>query len=77
LEQRRSPFNEGSPPREGPVHWVKPELVAEIAFAEWTQNDLLRQPRFEGLGPDKKPKECRRERPKTKVGTETAKHTTD
>jgi bifunctional non-homologous end joining protein LigD len=43
---------------------VRPELVAEIAFAEWTQNGLLRQPRYEGLRPDKAPRECRRERPK-------------
>jgi DNA ligase D-like protein (predicted ligase) len=64
LHQSRSSFDEGSPPRGEQVHWVKPELVAEIAFAEWTQNGLLRQPRFEGLRPDKKPKDCRRERPK-------------
>ncbi len=37
--------------------------MAEIAFAEWTQNGLLRQPRYEGLRPDKKAIECRRERP--------------
>ena len=37
--------------------------MAEIAFAEWTQNGLLRQPRYEGLRPDKKASECRRERP--------------
>jgi DNA ligase D-like protein (predicted ligase) len=63
LEQRNSPFDEGSPLAGPQVHWVKPQLVAEIAFSEWTQNGLLRQPRFEGLRPDKKPKECRRERP--------------
>lgn len=64
LDQQRSPFAEGDPPHRESVHWVKPALVAEIAFGEWTQNGLLRQPRFEGLRPDKKPKECRRERPK-------------
>jgi len=64
LEQRRPPFEEGEPPDRPGVHWVKPRLVAEIGFAEWTQNGLLRQPRFEGLRPDKKPHECRRERPK-------------
>jgi len=70
LEQRRSPFDEGNPPHGEQVHWVKPELVAESAFAEWTQNGLLRQPRFEGLRPDKKPKECHREQPTTGVKTE-------
>jgi len=62
-EQKSSPIDEGDPPRGPHVHWVKPELVAEIAFGEWTQNGLLRQPRFEGLRPDKSPRECRRERP--------------
>ena len=63
LEQRSSPFDEGDPPRGAHTHWVRPQLVAEIAFGEWTQNSLLRQPRFEGLRPDKKPHQCRRERP--------------
>jgi bifunctional non-homologous end joining protein LigD len=63
LEQKRSPFDEGDPPNRGQTHWVRPLLVAEIAFGEWTQNGLLRQPRFEGLRTDKKPRECHRERP--------------
>jgi bifunctional non-homologous end joining protein LigD len=41
---------------------------AEIAFAEWTQNGLLRQPRFEGLRTDKDPRDCRRERPRDTQG---------
>ena len=45
------------------IHWVRPQLVAEIAFAEWTQNRLLRQPRFEGLRTDKTAREVRREQP--------------
>jgi bifunctional non-homologous end joining protein LigD len=65
LEQPRSLFQEGSPPVGDMVHWVKPQLVAEIAFSEWTQHGLLRQPRFEGLRPDKKPRECHREWPET------------
>ena len=63
LEQPRSPFVEINRLHGGPAHWVKPSLVAEVAFAEWTQHGLLRQPRFEGLRPDKKPQECRRETP--------------
>jgi bifunctional non-homologous end joining protein LigD len=62
LEQDDSPFDEGEPPHGENVHWVRPRLVAEIAFGEWTQNGLLRQPRFEGLRTDKKPRECKRER---------------
>src|SRR4029078_6133783 len=47
----------------GPVTGVDPKWLAKIAFAEGTQNGLLRQPRYEGLRPDKKAIECRRERP--------------
>ena len=54
ITQERCPFDEGDPPRGPGVHWVKPRLVAEIEYAEWTQNGLLRQPRFEGLRMDKK-----------------------
>src|SRR5262249_15274535 len=64
LERPESPFVEGDPPRGAGVHWVEPRLVAEIAFAEWTQHGLLRQPRFVGLRPDKKPRQARRERPR-------------
>jgi bifunctional non-homologous end joining protein LigD len=64
LEQTRSPFTEGDPPRGSQVHWVKPQLVAEIGFAEWTQNRLLRQPHFEGLRIDKKARQVHRELPK-------------
>lgn len=64
LEQVDSPFKVGHPPAGPGVHWVKPELVADVAFAEWTTSGLLRQPRFEGLRSDKDPRECRRERPR-------------
>jgi bifunctional non-homologous end joining protein LigD len=43
------------------VTWVKPELVAQIKFAEWTQDGLLRQPVFLGLREDKAAKAVRRE----------------
>jgi DNA ligase D-like protein (predicted ligase) len=64
LEQARSPFATGDPPLGKHVHWVRPALVAEIAFAEWTQNGRLRQPRFEGIRTDKSPRECRLEKPR-------------
>jgi bifunctional non-homologous end joining protein LigD len=39
------------------VHWVKPELVAEVAFTGFTSDGLLRHPRFHGLREDKSPGE--------------------
>ena len=61
-ETNRSPFPHGVEAlRE--VHWVKPELVAEIKFSEWTHETAaggakLRAPVFLGLRKDKNPKEC-------------------
>ena len=46
-------------PRMKDSTWVKPTLVAQIAFAEWTAADRLRQPVFLGLRRDKSPRECR------------------
>jgi DNA ligase D-like protein (predicted ligase) len=48
-------------PRKG-VHWARPELVAQIAFGEWTQDGKLRQPRYLGLRDDKRPEDVVRER---------------
>ena len=42
-------------------HWVKPELVAEVAFFEWTRSGDIRQPSFKGLREDKSPPEVVRE----------------
>jgi ATP-dependent DNA ligase len=35
------------------VHWVRPELVAEVKFLAWTEDNLLRQVVYEGLREDK------------------------
>jgi len=43
------------------AHWVTPDLVAEIAFAEFTHDDVLRHASFLGLRQDKKAAEVRRE----------------
>jgi bifunctional non-homologous end joining protein LigD len=45
------------------VHWVRPELVAEVAFTEWTSDGRLRHPSFKGLRDDKKATDVVRERP--------------
>ena len=47
------------------VTWVKPELVGEIEFIEWTSDGSLRHPSFQGLREDKPAKEVVREMPKT------------
>jgi bifunctional non-homologous end joining protein LigD len=43
-------------------HWVKPVLVCQIKFTEWTRNERLRQPVFLGMREDKNPKEVFREK---------------
>jgi bifunctional non-homologous end joining protein LigD len=63
LETPESPFAETrpSPPA---AHWTRPELVAQIGFAEWTREGRLRQPRFLGLRDDKPAREVVREQPR-------------
>ena len=64
LEQERSPFDRGNPPRAG-VHWAKPRMVAQIGFSEWTTAGQLRHPRFQGLRRDKSPADVIREVPQS------------
>jgi bifunctional non-homologous end joining protein LigD len=67
LERRAGPFarDPGAGldglPRSG-VHWVKPKLVAQVGFTEWTGDGKLRHPRFLGLREDKKAEEVIREK---------------
>jgi len=56
LATANSPF-EPAPPGHG-VTWLRPRLVAQIAFAEWTQDGKLCQPAFLGLRDDKNPADC-------------------
>jgi DNA ligase D-like protein (predicted ligase) len=51
MEIPSSPFSDPVPPKG--VHWVRPELVAQVEFTEWTSDGKLRHPRFSGLRPDK------------------------
>jgi bifunctional non-homologous end joining protein LigD len=62
LETDESPFAEVHPVPRG-TRWVKPELVAQIAFAEWTRDGRLRHPRYLGLRDDKPAREVVREEP--------------
>jgi bifunctional non-homologous end joining protein LigD len=55
LVQSKPPFVD--PPREKGVTYLKPKLVAQISFQEWTADRKLRQPVFLGLRDDKRPEE--------------------
>jgi bifunctional non-homologous end joining protein LigD len=62
LEQKANPFA-ARPPGSARAHWVKPELVAQVKFSEWTSDGKLRQPAFQGLRADKPATAVVRERP--------------
>jgi bifunctional non-homologous end joining protein LigD len=62
LAQGDSPFGAGDPPRRDTT-WIKPELVAQVAFTEWTRDGRLRHPRYLGLRDDKPARDVVRERP--------------
>jgi bifunctional non-homologous end joining protein LigD len=63
LETRESPFVDARPIPRG-TRWIRPELVAQVGFAEWTNDGRLRQPRFLALRDDKRPSDVLRERPR-------------
>ena len=61
IEKGDPPFSKDSLPKKN-VHWVKPKLVGQVGFTEWTGAGKLRHPRFKGLRRDKKPKDVIREK---------------
>jgi bifunctional non-homologous end joining protein LigD len=62
LATDESPFADfGRKRKPKDVHWVKPELVCEVAFTEWTDAGTLRHPTFQGLREDKSAREVVRE----------------
>jgi bifunctional non-homologous end joining protein LigD len=77
LRKKENPFE--SPPAEARrgANWVKPELVAQVNFATWTADNLVRQASFKGLREDKPAGEVRREEaivaPRAR-GTKSASH---
>jgi bifunctional non-homologous end joining protein LigD len=62
LRRSDSPFEIGAP-KARDTTWVEPELVAQVAFTEWTRDGSLRHPRYLGLRDDKPARDVVRERP--------------
>jgi bifunctional non-homologous end joining protein LigD len=62
IETEKMPFAER--PKGVKGHWVKPKLVAEVAFTEWTGDGRIRHPVFHGLRSDKDPQAITREQEK-------------
>ena len=64
LEAKSSPFDRLPDKRSGEIwHWMKPKLVIQVAFADWTQDGILRQPRYLGMREDRDPGTVIREEP--------------
>jgi bifunctional non-homologous end joining protein LigD len=59
LKTTKMPFDE-KPPLNATTTWVKPQLVAEVKFSEWTKDNILRTPIFLRLREDKSPQEVQR-----------------
>ncbi|MGH1551125.1 ATP-dependent DNA ligase [Leifsonia poae] len=60
--ERKTRTMEGVPSADARgAHWVRPDLVGEVEFAEWTGPGRLRQPSWRGLRPDKRPDQVVRE----------------
>lgn len=70
LKARMAQIRVDSPPVNEPpdrrtardAQWIRPELVAEVSFTEWTDDGMLRHPAFHGLREDKRPEQVVREK---------------
>ena len=58
IEVDSCPCTLGAVPKAKGAHWVRPEIVAEVKYKEFTDQGLARQPSFSRFRPDKRPHEC-------------------
>jgi bifunctional non-homologous end joining protein LigD len=69
LYKKLAPLHTDDSPFTGPTgryrrpHWVKPQLLAEVSFAQWTSDGHIRHAVFQGLRTDKTPRGITREKP--------------
>jgi ATP-dependent DNA ligase len=63
LEIDKPPFTKATGLPRLRAHWVRPEIVVQVAFTEWTVHDKLRHPHLLGVRTDKSAREVVRERP--------------
>ncbi len=68
IEQPRSPFTKATGLPRIRAHWVRPDIVVQVAFIEWTVHGKLRHPRLLGVRFDKNPRDVVRE------GTDQSQH---
>ena len=62
IKRETSPFQQAPKARtDEKIFWLEPQLVAEVRFAQWTEENLLRQASFKGLRADKNPKDIKKE----------------
>lgn len=57
MRTTRSPFKP-APKTNEPVQWVKPKIVCEVKYSEWTADKRMRHPVFIGIREDRRPAEC-------------------
>ena len=63
VERSTPPFTKGTGVPRVRAHWVRPEIVVQVSFIEWTPHGKLRHPRLIGVRFDKDPRDVTREQP--------------
>lgn len=73
LKRTHPPFKLAPKPKsKEKITWLEPELVAEIKFAEWTKDNLLRQASYKGIRTDKNPRDIKKEEVEDEIQLQTS-----